>query len=222
MIFPPRFCRLSWLIVLLAAFGLCAFAHGETAPATSAAPTQSTAVVGKRAVMYTLSPGDKVRVAVFQEDDLSALPRVDGRGAVNLPLIGDVRVIGLTLNDAQRVIEQAYRDGRILREPKVTITVEEYARREISVLGEVRAPGKYDLPVESTLTLVEAITRAGGFTDIGKGTEVRITRIDADGKEVNFTIDVQSIIRGLGKSKAEDNSMLVQPNDIIFVPQRII
>lgn len=221
MLFPSRFRFVCWLFLLGGLLAGAVSAQTAANPPATPAPAPSPALT-KRAVIYTLSPGDRVRVAVFQEDDLSALPRVDARGAVNLPLIGDVRVAGMTIADAQRAIEQGYRDGRILREPKVTITVEEYARREISVLGEVRAPGKYDLPVESTLTLVEAITRAGGFTDIAKGSEVRITRIDADGKEQNFTVDVQSIIRGLGKSKAEDNSLLVQPNDIVFVPQRII
>lgn len=232
MIFPARFRRCPWLagllLVLTVALGFqttrlsAAEAAGAASNSPSPANTSPSLPLPKRALIYTLSPGDKVRVAVFQEEDLSALTRVDGRGAINLPLIGDLRVIGLTLNDAQRVVEQGYKDGRILREPKVTISVEEYARREISVLGEVRAPGKYDLPIESSLTLVEAITRAGGFTDIARGTEVRITRIDGEGKETNLTVDVQSIIRGLGKSKAEDNSLLLQPNDIVFVPQRII
>jgi len=176
----------------------------------------------RRNAVYTLSPGDRVRVVVFQEEDLSALPRIDARGTINLPLVGDVKVGGLVVADAQRAVEAAFRDGRFLREPAVTINVEEYARREIQVLGEVRNPGKFDLPVESTLTLVEAIGRAGGFTDIAKGTEVRLTRIGPDGHEVNTTVDVESIIRGRGKSKVEDNSMVLRPGDIVYVPQRII
>jgi len=191
-------------------------------PAEPAAKPAVDNPAGRRMAVYTLSPGDRVRVVVFQEDDLSALPRVDARGTINLPLVGDVKVGGLALADAQRAVETAFREGRFLREPAVTINVEEYARREIQVLGEVRNPGKFDLPVESTLTLVEAIGRAGGFTDIARGTEVRLTRIGADGHEVNTTIDVESIIRGRGKSKVEDNSMVLRPGDIVYVPQRII
>lgn len=178
--------------------------------------------VSKKNFIYRLSLGDRIRVAVFQEDDLSAIPRVNAQGMVTLPLIGDVRVSGLTVSEAQTRIEQALKDGRFMRAPQVNITVEEYAAREVSILGQVRNPGKYALPVESTLTVVELVTRAGGFTDIGKGTEVRVTRIGPDGQETNFTIDVESVIRGRGKSRVEDNSMLLEAGDIVYVPERFI
>lgn len=178
--------------------------------------------VSKKNFIYRLSLGDRIRVAVFQEDDLSAIPRINAQGMVTLPLIGDVRVSGLTVSEAQSHIERAFRDGRFLRSPQVNITVEEYAPREVSILGQVRNPGKYALPVESTLTVVELVTRAGGFTDIGKGTEVRVTRIGPDGQETNFTVDVESVIRGRGKSRVEDNSMLLEAGDIVYVPERFI
>lgn len=178
--------------------------------------------VSKKNFIYRLSLGDRIRVAVFQEDDLSAIPRVNARGTVTLPLIGEVRVSGLTVIEAQERIERALVEGRFMRAPQVNITVEEYAAREVSILGQVRNPGKYALPVESTLTVVELVTRAGGFTDIGKGTEVRVTRIGPDGRETNFTVDVESVIRGRGKSRVEDNSMLLEAGDIVFVPERFI
>jgi len=185
---------------------------------------ESTAEIAasKKNFIYKLSLGDRIRVAVFQEDDLSAIPRINAQGMVTLPLIGDVKVSGLTVSEAQSHIERAFRDGRFLRSPQVNITVEEYAPREVSILGQVRNPGKYALPVESTLTVVELVTRAGGFTDIGKGTEVRVTRIGPDGRETNFTVDVESVIRGRGKSRVEDNSMLLEAGDIVYVPERFI
>lgn len=176
----------------------------------------------KRNFIYRLSLGDRIRVAVFQEDELSSIPRIDARGRVSLPLVGEVDVAGLTLAEAQARIEAAFRDGRYLRAPRVTIVVEEYAPREISVLGQVRNPGKYALPVESTLTVVEAVTRAGGFTDIARGTAVRVTRIGIDGKETIFDVDVESVIRGRGRGRIEDNSLLLEAGDIVFVPERLI
>lgn len=178
--------------------------------------------VSKKNFIYKLSLGDRIRVAVFQEDDLSSIPRINARGMVTLPLVGDVRVAGFTVSEAQAHIERAFREGRFLRAPQVNITVEEYAPREVSILGQVRNPGKYALPVESTLTVVELVTRAGGFTDIGKGTEVRVTRIGPDGQESNFNVDVESVIRGRGKSRVEDNSMLLEAGDIVYVPERFI
>jgi len=187
-----------------------------------ATAVESDVPASKKSFIYRLSLGDRIRVAVFQEDDLSAIPRVNAQGTVTLPLIGDVRVAGLTVSEAQGRIERALVDGRFMRAPQVNITVEEYAAREVSILGQVRNPGKYALPVESTLTVVELVTRAGGFTDIGKGTEVRVTRIGPDGQETNFTIDVESVIRGRGKSRVEDNSMLLEAGDIVYVPERFI
>jgi polysaccharide biosynthesis/export protein len=206
--------------LLLAAIAVLTIAGAGLRAQTPAADADIP--VSKKNFIYRLSLGDRIRVAVFQEDDLSAIPRVNAQGTVTLPLIGEVRVAGLTVIEAQTRIERALVDGRFMRAPQVNITVEEYAAREVSILGQVRNPGKYALPVESTLTVVELVTRAGGFTDIGKGTEVRVTRIGPDGRETNFTIDVESVIRGRGKSRVEDNSMLLEAGDIVFVPERFI
>ena len=205
--------------ILFAAVAI-AFAIGGLNAQPSVPPAEL--AMPKKNFIYRLSLGDRIRVAVFQEDDLSAIPRVNAQGKITLPLVGDVQVTGLTISEAQARIEQSFRDGRFLRAPQVNITVEEFAAREVSILGQVRNPGKYALPVESTLTVVELVTRAGGFTDIGKGTEVRITRIGPDGRETNFTVDVESVIRGKGKSRVEDNSILLESGDIVYVPERFI
>ncbi len=177
----------------------------------------------RKALLYRIAITDSLRVAIFGEDDLSRVSRVDARGMINLPLIGEVKVFGLTLREAEQAIADAYRDGRYLRNPQVTINVEVYAIREISVQGQVKAPQRVVLPAESTMTVLEAVTKCGGFTDTAKGTEVRVTRIGADGKEVKvFIVDVESLIKGKNKAKADDDSLLLQPGDIVYVPERII
>jgi polysaccharide biosynthesis/export protein len=175
-----------------------------------------------RAIIYTIARTDRLRVSVFQEPDLSIISRVDAKGAINLPLVGEIVVAGLTLAQAQTRIEEAYRDGRFLRAPQVTLNVEEYAPREISISGEVRNPGRLSLPVEAGMTVLEAITRAGGFTDTARGNAVTITRILPDGTKEVYTVDVQSTIRGRARASVADSSMLLLPGDIVFVPQRII
>jgi polysaccharide export outer membrane protein len=159
---------------------------------------------------------------VFGEDDLSRNSRVDARGMINLPLIGEVKVFGLTLREAEQAIATAYREGRYLRNPQVTITVEVYAVREISVQGQVKNPQRVVMPAESAMTVLEAITRCGGFTDSAKGTEVRVTRVGPDGKVKVFIVDIDSLIKGKDRAKSEDNSLLLLPGDIIYVPERII
>ena len=176
----------------------------------------------RKALLYTIAITDSLRVSVFGEDDLSRVSRVDARGMINLPLIGEIKVYGFTLREAEQAIADAYRDGRYLRNPQVTINVEVYAIREISVQGQVKSPQRVVLPAESTMSVLEAVTKCGGFTDTAKGTEVRVTRIGPDGKVKVFVVDVDSLIKGKNKAKSEDDSLLLLPGDIIYVPERII
>ncbi len=176
----------------------------------------------RKALLYTIAITDSLRVSVFGEDDLSRVSRVDAKGTINLPLIGEIKVYGLTLRDAEQAIADAYRDGRYLRNPQVTINVEVYAVREISVQGQVKIPGRLVLPAESTMSVLEAVTKCGGFTDTAKGTEVRVTRIDAAGKVKVFVVDVDSLIKGKNRARSEDDSLLLLPGDIIYVPEKII
>ncbi|AOS46303.1 Polysaccharide biosynthesis/export protein [Lacunisphaera limnophila] len=179
-------------------------------------------VADKKNYVHTLALADRVRIAVFQEDDLTSLSRVDARGRVNLPLIGEIAIGGLTVVEAQAAIENAYKEGRYLRNPQVTVSVEEYAPREVSIQGRIRNAGRYTLPIESTLSVVELVTKAGGIDDIGKGSAVTVTRIMPDGSRKVFTVDVDSVIKGKKDSKSDDSTMLLQPGDIVYVPERLI
>lgn len=170
---------------------------------------------------YVITNTDRIRIAVYQEEDLSVISRVDALGSVNLPLVGAVKVAGTTVEKAERVIETAYREGRFLRNPKVTINVEEYATREVSIQGQVRSPGRYPLPIESHMTVLELVTRAGGLTDTAKGTAINITRVKTDDTKETYTIDVESMIKGKRGANVSENSLLLQAGDIVFVPERL-
>lgn len=171
---------------------------------------------------YVLTNTDRLLVTVYGEDELSKIARIDSQGRINLPLIGEVVIAGLKVADAQLVVEKAYQEGRFLRAPRVYITVEEYAAREVSIQGQVRSPGRYPLPIEASMTILELVTRAGGFTDTAKGTAVKVTRILKDGSKQNFDIDVESLIKGRRGANVQDNSLILQAGDIIFVPERLI
>ena len=108
---PTNFQKLSALALgLLACLGPVLRLHSEE---TKPDP-------GKTAFVYTLTITDRIRVSIFQEDDLTVSGRVDSAGNINLKLVGDVHVAGLNVTDAQHAIEAAYRDGRYLRNPQVT------------------------------------------------------------------------------------------------------
>jgi polysaccharide biosynthesis/export protein len=196
------------LFVLALALGSTAFAQVNPADA-------------KKAYIHRLQLADRVRVAVYQEDDLTTLARIDARGMVNLPLVQEISIGGMTIVEAQQTIEKAYREGRFLRAPQVTVSVEEYAPREVSISGQIRNAGRYPLPNESSYTIVELVTKAGGISDIGKGNAVTITRFLPDGTKKVFTVDVDSLIKGKKDSKADDNILLL-PGDNVYVPERLI
>lgn len=195
---------------------------GPTLSAQTPPPAVPRTTADQRTITYTIALTDRLRIAVYQESDLSVISRVDAKGTVNLPLVGEVKVAGMTIAEAQKLVEDAYRNGRFLRSPQVTIGVEEYAPREISVQGEVRNPGRLSLPVEAGMTILDAITRAGGFTDTAKGNAVNITRVLPDGTKKVYTVDVQSLIRGRSNANVEETTLLLLPGDIVYVPQRLI
>ncbi|HSH93896.1 MAG TPA: polysaccharide biosynthesis/export family protein [Roseimicrobium sp.] len=177
--------------------------------------------VNTTVLAYQVTLTDLLRVDIYQEDDLRTMSRVDAKGNINLPLVGEVRVVGLTVSAAQKAVENAYRDGRYLRNPQVTINIESYASREVSIQGQIRSPGRFPLPIETNMTVLELVTKAGGFTDTAKGTAVNITRVTPDGKKQVFTIDVDSLLKGKAKASISDNSLIIQPGDIVYVPERI-
>ncbi|MCX6937911.1 MAG: polysaccharide biosynthesis/export family protein [Verrucomicrobia bacterium] len=212
----PSHLRL-WLTLLLGLASLD-LAHAQTPAESVSTPASGTTT----SPAYVLTNTDRIRVAVYQEEDLSLIARIDSQGRLNLPLVGEVAISGLKVVEAQQAIERAYKEGRFLRNPRVTISVEEYAAREVSIQGQIRSPGRYPLPIESSMTILELVTRSGGFTDTAKGTSVRVTRIHHDGTKKNFEVDVESLIKGKRGANVSDNSLVLEPGDIIFVPERLI
>jgi polysaccharide biosynthesis/export protein len=194
-----------------------------TMVAQSTAPN-STRLDGKKLVPYRINRLDQIAVSVFDEPQLTGgNHRVDSRGMVDLPLIDPVRVYGLTITEAATAIENAYKDGRILRNPQVTVLVEQYSPRVVNVVGKVKFPARVELPPEEQWTIKDVITKCGGFDDTARGTGVRLTRIMPDGSAKTFTLDVQSAILGKDKaSSSADAAFIVEPGDDIYVPEKII
>lgn len=175
----------------------------------------------KAVAAYQIAVTDLLSISIYQEPDLQTTARVDAKGNIHLPLVGDVPVVGLTVDAAQKTVKAAYQNGQYLRDPQVNIGVQSYAAREVSISGQIASPGRYPLPVETNMTVLDLVTKAGGFTDTAKGTAVTITRITPDGKQQVFTIDVASLLHGDSGANIRNNSLVLQPGDIVFVPQRI-
>ncbi len=171
---------------------------------------------------YRLGKLDQIQITVFDEPDLSVAQRISGEGTIRIPLIGEAKLAGLPIRKAETLIEAAYVENQILKNPIVSIRVIEYAPKEISVLGAVGSPGKLPFPTEVTsLDIVDVISKVGGFTKVARADSVRITRVGEDGREIIFTVNVESMITGRGRRSGEPTRVPVYPGDVIWVPERM-
>jgi protein involved in polysaccharide export with SLBB domain len=169
---------------------------------------------------YRVVPNDQIRIRVTGETDDSASPliqRVSSQGEISLPLLGAVKVSGLTLREAERLTEKRYHDEGFFINPQVILGFETYAPRNVSVLGQVNNPNQLDFPIEhNAMGIVSAITRAGGFTRVARTDAVKVMRT-VDGKDVSFTVNVAAYLNETTK----EPQFQLQPDDIVFVPERV-
>ena len=204
---------------LLAALVSFAVAAGSAAAASLPVAPKSE----KKFVAYKISRGDRLAVAVLGEPDLTqGGKRVEATGTINLPLIQEIRLVGLTIAEAQEAIANAYRVGRFLRNPQVSVTVEEYAQRVVIVGGKVNAPGRQEIAPDTEVTIKDVISKAGGFGETAKGTQVKVTRTMPDGTVKTFILDVESALKGRAAANSGDAAFVVEPDDIIYVPEKLI
>jgi polysaccharide biosynthesis/export protein len=223
--FTNRQCRFVLLPLLLVTFCAAGFAAQESPAATAAtdkalestdkpvnAPSEgsakpSTALQAPRNSDLRLGGGDLVELSVYNVPELSTKTRVGSNGDIYLPLIDYVHVGGLSLEEAQSLIEKRYSDGGYLKDPHVTVFVDEYASQGASLLGEVAKPGVY--PVLGQQRLLDLISSAGGFSDKA-GRVVTITHRDQPDKPTTVT---------LARNPAENTESNVQvyPGDTITV-----
>ena len=159
----------------------------------------------------TLGPGDVFEVRVYRQDKLSGTYSVSAQGAISFPLIGTVAVAGKTPIEVEEEIRRQLADGFLVR-PQVSILVKEYRSRSISVFGQVQKPGT--LALQHRMTIVEAISQAGGFSAMARKNGVTVTRTEGAHKR-NFTVPVESIADGRAPN------FVLRPGDIVFVPERL-
>ncbi len=177
-----------------------------------------------KAGSYRIQPTDRLGISVGGEQELSVTgKKVDVNGNINLLYIPDVKVAGLTVREAQDAISEAYRERRILRNPQMFVNVEEYAAREVTVGGYVKFPGKVQILPETIMTHKDANSKCGGLGETANGKAVRITRTLPDGTFKLFDkLDVESALLSKAGAKAGDANFVLEPNDNVYVPERII
>jgi polysaccharide export outer membrane protein len=196
---------------------------GALLPVLRSQPAPATKAEDRKYIPYRIARGDLLSVSVFGEPDLTVgRKKVENAGTIVLTLAGEVRVVGLTIAEAQTAVENAYRDGRFLRNPQVTITVDESVPRTVSISGKINIPGRHEMPTDTVWTLKDLIIKAGGLQETARGTKVRITRTMPDGTLRVFEKDVESMLRAKNNANAAEASFVLEPDDIVYVPEKII
>jgi polysaccharide export outer membrane protein len=190
-----------WGVVVLAVLLSCNRGRGGPPPAIPP-PVEST----------SLGPGDTFHMQIVGEKDLPAKYQVASDGTVDLPYIQRLEVGGLEPQEVARAVRQRLIEGKILQDPTVIVSVDEYMSKRITVLGQVQKSGSF--PLTPGLSLLEAISLAGGFTAIAKSSQVRITR-KTKGKAKTYVVDVDAIFDG------EAPNVPLQAGDSIYVGERV-
>ena len=171
---------------------------------------------------YLLSPFDTVSISVYGQPDLETRQRITDAGFVAMPLLGNIEIGGLTVQAAQDNIRQALIERELLRDPVVSLAIEEFSPKQVTLLGQVNRPGAVTLPGGANHVAIEsAIAMAGGFTGTARRSRVRVTRHDPEaGRERVYLVNLDEIL-GDRDGDFSSTTFRVFPGDIVFVPQRL-
>ena len=155
-----------------------------------------------------LGPGDEADVTVYGAPDLSGHTRVGADGNISMPLIGYIRVAGLSSSEAEAAIEAQLRQANVLNDPRVSVFVKEYTNSGISVSGEVAKPGFYS--AVGPHRLFDVLQAAGGPTDKAASKVVVNHRDEAD--STTFPISKDPV-------EMAGSNVVLRPGDTVVVPR---
>ena len=180
------------------------------APASRREPQPGIPEAGRQAE-YQLGAGDAIKIFVFQNPDLTVEARVTENGTISFPLIGEVKVGGMTISAAEQTIAKALKDGGFIQQPQVNIVLGLIRGSQVAVLGQVNRPGRF--PLETTnIRVSEMIATAGGIT-VTTGADVAVLTGTREGKPFRKEIDIASLF--VDNNLQDD--IVVANGDVIFV-----
>jgi polysaccharide biosynthesis/export protein len=177
-------------------------------PALPGVPAAANAV----GPLTPLGPGDSVTMHVFGQPDMDTVLGVADDGTIRVPLAGAIQVGGSSPETAARRVEKAFKDGGFFVDPHVTLTVTQSLSQRVSVLGEVKTPGRY--PVDAKTTIIDLLAQAGGETEFASDT-VYVLRTDPTGSVKRYPVNVKGLV-GAGPSTP---TQLLRAGDSVYVPR---
>ncbi len=171
-----------------------------------------------------LRPGMRVHVHVFVSEVLQSRAdhvRVSHDGDVALPLVGNIQVQGMTLKQAESILTEQYREFYVDPVVRMDFVIEGVTDATspwgyVTVLGQVKNPGRVNLPPTRDLTVTRAIQLAGGLSTSARQRAVRITRYQADSDKPEV---IKVNLRKVGSRGARHEDLLLKDGDVVFVPE---
>jgi polysaccharide biosynthesis/export protein len=175
---------------------------------TSSRTTASSAVRPWNEQEYRLGPGDKLRVEVYREPQLSQSLQVRPDGKVTLPLVGDLPAAGRTSIELRDALTTSLKE--YVTNPVVTVIVVEATAAQVFVVGEVSSPGTQVM--QGPLTVLQALAQAGGLKEFANAGDIRILRKAGTGPQQTIEFDYKAALKG------KIDPVYLQPGDTIVVP----
>lgn len=193
----------------LAAGALWLLAAAALGPGPALAQAQTAAPAAAAAAEYRLGSGDVVRVNVYQNPDLTLEARISEAGLISYPLLGSVKIGGLGVSQAERVLADGLRNGNFVKQPQVSILVLQVRGHQASVLGQVNRPGRF--PIETAdMRLTDLLASAGGVAANGADTVTVVgTR---DGAPFRQVVDLPALFRSPGR----EGDILIRNGDTVY------
>jgi polysaccharide biosynthesis/export protein len=159
---------------------------------------------------YVVGIGDVLDINVWKENELTKTVGVRPDGMITLPLVGEIKAVGLTPDQLQAQITDALQ--KVLSDPVVTVAVVAVNSLSYNVMGNIGKPGYY--PLTHPVTILDAIALAGGFRDFAKQKKIYVLRTDAGGKQQKIFFNYKQVIKGQNMAQ----NILLKPNDTLVIP----
>ena len=175
--------------------------QAQTAPAASTAPAANE---------YKIGSGDVVRISVYQNPDLTLETRITEAGIITYPLLGTIRLGGLGVTAAEKLIGDGLRSGNFVKQPQVTIVVLQVRGNQASVLGQVNRPGRFPIEV-ADMRLTDLLATAGGTAV--NGSDLVVLSGTRNGSPYRLEVDLPTLFGPGGR----DKDVVVQNGDTIWV-----
>lgn len=192
--------------VLAVSLATGAVAQTPARPGNAPAPTG----LSTGAAEYRLGSGDAIKISVFQNPDMTLETRVSEAGTISFPLLGVVRIGGLSVSDAESRIAEGLRKGNFVKQPQVTILVLKVTGNQASVLGQVNQPGRYPLEVADT-RLTDLLANARGVSPAGG--DLLVLTGQRGGKPFRLEVDLPTLFGPNGR----EQDVVVLNGDVLWV-----